>query len=226
MKYIWRSETTINKYAHKQLATAVIDFEDGVNQVMQKTNLVSALKEELLECEPLQEEFKARLSKIQRIVTELAFNECSNLEEWVRKLNDEIEDILMIRLKDLLKTWVTEFSNTPDELEADHKMKHKVIVAGGEVINFVMDIQIVNQESIMLDPSLEEARAYWYKALHDQVEIICGLPRISSKIYERAASATNAAEGENSDTFTFKSLLGKMGYDEEGAEVQGEFNIK
>ena len=34
MKYIWRSETTINKYAHKQLATAVIDFEDGVNQVI------------------------------------------------------------------------------------------------------------------------------------------------------------------------------------------------
>jgi hypothetical protein len=35
-KYIWRNETSINKFAHKTLATIVIDFEDGVNGVFRK----------------------------------------------------------------------------------------------------------------------------------------------------------------------------------------------
>jgi hypothetical protein len=60
-KYIWRNETSINKFAHKTLATIVIDFEDGVNGVIQKTSKIASLKEELLECEPLNEEFETRL---------------------------------------------------------------------------------------------------------------------------------------------------------------------
>jgi len=74
----------------------------------------------------------------------LAYNEASNLDQWVQKLNEELEEILLVRLKDLLGTWVSEFSSTPDELENNMKQKHKLIVSQGEVINFVMDIQIVN----------------------------------------------------------------------------------
>lgn len=62
-----------------------------------------------MECEPTQEEFRTRLSKIQRTVTDLAYNEASNLDEWVANLNADIEEILLVRLTDLLRTWVTEF---------------------------------------------------------------------------------------------------------------------
>lgn len=33
----------------------------------------------------------------------------------------------------------------------------------------------------MLEPPLNEARAYWYKQLHNQVEVICGLDRVDTK---------------------------------------------
>lgn len=32
-----------------------------------------------------------------------------------------------------------------------------------------------------MEPTLSEARAYWYKELHKQVEVICGLEKIESK---------------------------------------------
>jgi hypothetical protein len=38
----------------------------------------------------------------------------------------------------------------------------------------VLDIKLQNHV-IILDPPLAEARAYWYKQLHNQVEVICGL---------------------------------------------------
>lgn len=49
----------------------------------------------------------------------------------------------------------------------------------------------------MLEPSLAEAKAFWYKELHAQVELICGLERLS----------IHNDEGEK----TYKSLLNKMG---------------
>jgi dynein heavy chain 1 len=150
----------------------------------------------------------------------MGYNEASNVEEWVANLNADIEEILLARLKNLLGAWINEFANTPDELENNHKLKHKLIVKQGEAINFVMDIQIVNQESIMLDPSLEEARAYWYRQLHKKIGIICGQARITSKLYGRAD------DGPKSDDEIFKSVLGRMGYDENGVVIPGEFNIK
>lgn len=32
-----------------------------------------------------------------------------------------------------------------------------------------------------MEPTLSEARAYWYKELHKQVEVICGLEKVESK---------------------------------------------
>ena len=63
----------------------------------------------------------------------------------------------------------------------------------------VLDIKLQNRQ-IMLEPPLAEARAYWYKQLHNQVEVICGLERIDTT----RSISTNADK-------TYKNLLLKMG---------------
>ena len=97
----------------------------------------------------------------------------------------------MTRLEQLLKSWIEEFT--------DFEVK------GGKLIKakMVLDIKLANR-TILLEPSLAEARAYWYKELHNQVEVICGLEKLSIR-------------NDDSKERTYKDLLLKMG---EG------FNIK
>lgn len=56
----------------------------------------------------------------------------------------------------------------------------------------------------MLEPSLQEARAYWYKQLHNQVEVICGLERVEkgdSTVKDRSFKNLLLKSGE---TFSIK----------------------
>ena len=57
----------------------------------------------------------------------------------------------------------------------------------------------------MIEPSIAEAKAFWYRELHNQVEVICGLEKLSIKIMD---------DGHEK---TYKGLLMKMG---------DKFNIK
>lgn len=63
----------------------------------------------------------------------------------------------------------------------------------------VLDIKLQNF-AIILEPTLAEARAYWYKQLHNQVEVICGLERVDT-------NKSNLSANERS----YKNLLVKMG---------------
>ena len=63
----------------------------------------------------------------------------------------------------------------------------------------VLDIKLQNY-TIILEPTLAEARAYWYKQLHNQVEVICGLERVDT-------TKSNLTASEKS----YKNLLLKMG---------------
>jgi dynein heavy chain 1, cytosolic len=63
----------------------------------------------------------------------------------------------------------------------------------------VLDIKLQNRQ-IMLEPPLNEARAYWYKQLHNQVEVICGLDRVDTKRSQVASSEKS-----------YKNLLSRMG---------------
>lgn len=63
----------------------------------------------------------------------------------------------------------------------------------------VLDIKIQNL-AIVMEPSLSEARAYWFKELHKQVEVICGLEKVESK---------KVIDDDRKDR-TYLNLLSKM----------------
>ena len=119
------------------------------------------------------------------MIGDFDLEELSNMTFWVTKLNERIETILITRLEQLLKSWIEEFT--------DFEVK------GGQLIKskMVLDIKLANR-TIMLEPSLAEARSYWYKELHNQVEVICGLEKLSIR-------------NDDSKERTYKDLLLKMG---------------
>ena len=173
------------KTTSQKILQKVIAFEEAVNEVMEKTQYVDQLLSEIKECET--NSINERLKEIQKIIGDFDLGDFSNLAQWVAELNVKIEAILVRRLEDLLMLWTEEF--------ADFQSK------GGNMIRgkMVLDIKLQNY-TIILEPTLAEARAYWYKQLHNQVEVICGLERVDT-----TRSTISASEK------SYKNLLLKMG---------------
>ena len=166
----------------------VIAFEEEVNGVMQKTDLIKQLLEEMKDCPLQKEEFEKRLATIQKIIGDFDLEDLSNLTFWVARLNEDVEKILVNRLEELLQSWVKEFS----ELENEE-------IPVGTLIKESMELVLkLQNRQMLLEPSLAEAKAIWYKELHNQVEVICGLEKLSIR------------DSDAKDT-TYKGLLVKMG---------------
>ena len=90
LKTPWRLEQPLKRYAHKVLLK-VIAFEEEVNSVMQKTDLIKQLLEEMKECPLVKTEFESRLETIQKILGDFDLEDLSNLTFWVGTLNQDVE---------------------------------------------------------------------------------------------------------------------------------------
>jgi dynein heavy chain 1, cytosolic len=137
------------------------------------------------------------LIQIQKIVDEFNFNDFSNLSQWVEDLDERIRGILIKRLEEHVQGWISEFS--------------KYNESSGKLINYktVLEVKIVNQ-TIVLDPPISEARAFWYKRFHEQLEIICGLKRVQAEHYEKFSKSDSALGGAGKGDRTYKDLILKM----------------
>ncbi len=69
----------------------------------------------------------------------------------------------------------------------------------------------IQNQTIVLDPPISEARAFWYKKLHEQMEIICGLQRVEASRYEKFKQSELTAQQKNDRTY--QSLIIKMNQD-------------
>jgi hypothetical protein len=77
-----------------------------------------------------------------------------------------------------------------------------------KMINYktILEVKIQNQ-TIVLDPPISEARAFWYKKLHDQLEVICGLQRVEAYRYEKFKQSEGTQGIKDK---TYQSLILKM----------------
>jgi dynein heavy chain 1 len=85
-------------------------FEEAVNEVMEKTQVIEDYLNELGQCEIQREALLLKLKNIQKIIDEFNFQEFSNLNTWVEELDQRIQNILTQRLEEVVQLWVTEFN--------------------------------------------------------------------------------------------------------------------
>ena len=78
------------------------------------------------------------------------------------------------------------------------------------MINYktILEVKIQNQ-TIVLDPPISEARAFWYKKLHEQLEVICGLLRVEAYRYEKFKQS----EAQAGKDKTYQTLILRMSQD-------------
>jgi dynein heavy chain 1 len=114
------------------------------------------------------------LTSLQNMMVEFHEKDFSNLDAQCAHLNECAEKILSKRLVDLQAEWVSEFVRNPSsDLEP-------VLCT----TKFTMNIAVTNSNqvnSIILEPSIQEARAFWYKEVHDCLGKICNLNQISQR---------------------------------------------
>lgn len=109
-------------------------------------------------------------------------------------LDERIRAILIARLEELLQTWITEFTRQGEGV-IGKLITHKT----------VLEVKIQNQ-MITLDPPIAEARAYWYRQLHEQLEVVCGLQKVEANRYDRVKPGEQAQTKDK----TYQSLILKM----------------
>lgn len=62
----------------------------------------------------------------------------------------------------------------------------------------------------MLEPSLAEAKAFWYKEVHNQVEVICGLEKLSIRNDDSKDKTYKGLLSQMSEKFNIKQVYSKL----------------
>ena len=110
----WKSDTNVEKYA-KELRKCVTEFEEAVNDVIEKIARIDEYLEELLSSELDREILDEKIEKIQKAIDVFEVASYSNLQIWVDELDKRIADILTERLEKRAQQWVKEFVSCSDD---------------------------------------------------------------------------------------------------------------
>ncbi|KAJ9480171.1 Dynein heavy chain, cytoplasmic [Pseudozyma hubeiensis] len=189
----------------RQFASVVSLFQDKTAELIEIQREMHSTIDELAKCEYRTEAFAQRLQKIQDTIDKLNLEGYPNLEEWVGNLDKLIEEVLLRRLQSVSIAWCRAFVRhgssqsgaTAGSLRGDRAVKRlangsAASAAGGvdgaaadqiDLEPITHEVRIQNQV-IFLDPPLENARASWFRQLHEVLSVVCCLTRVQSSRYE------------------------------------------
>ncbi|CED84986.1 dynein heavy chain cytosolic [Phaffia rhodozyma] len=200
----------------REFASVISVLQDKTNSLIETHQEITRLVDELSTRPYDSEALSDVLDNIQKIIDRMNLEGYANLDRWVSDLDQQIEQILLNRLRLIIRVWCTEFSKTDDaDLRrngtAEINTKRRVGFLGDapkdsekkvEIVALVHEVRIQNQV-IYLDPPIEHARASWIKQLQGWLAVVCGLKRIQSSRYEIGLQMKKATEEE----LTYISLL-------------------
>ncbi|CAO3629084.1 unnamed protein product [Cunninghamella echinulata] len=216
----------------REFANVVSVFQDKVDSLISYYEDINKSIEEMKSCPYQANRFEDILSKIQKLIDRLNLENYSNLDQWVSGLDKRMEDVLVGRLQQAIKSWTNTFQGVTEEAivpevsisksrrkrkggaqtredsateekSATESKAHDVKPALPTIVH---EIRIRNQV-MYLDPPIEQARASWWSQLHDWLAIICHLPRIQSSRYEGGLNVKDNPLIEKD----YASLLTRMG---------------
>ena len=181
------------------------DFAAAVSVLQEKTSALMSINETIQRaildfrtCSYESSIFNARLNAIQTAVDQLNLENYANLRFWVSGINEQIESVLLARIRDAMRLWIQGFSNfRTNEMNADSTVRQNLseneeATSAPKLQVMVHEISMQNQV-IYLDPPLEYARASWVSQFHQWLGVACNLPVIKSSRYEMQIGIDPAA---------------------------------
>lgn len=184
---VWESYK-LDPYVQR-LAETVLSFQEKVDELLLINEQIEVEVKSLDSCSYSSTVFCDILNKIQKAVDDLSLHRYSNLNEWVNKLDEQVERKLAYRLSAGIKAWTQELhGKNEDELDVIPDTEtplSPVHRAGGDpkIQKLVHEIRITNQV-MYVNPSVEEARFNLLQQLFAWENVILTLNRIESTRYQ------------------------------------------
>ena len=102
--------------------------QDKTATLIDWTSSIAHNTEELSKATYLTEAFTAILAQIQKTVDQLNLDDYSNLNIWVDRLNERIDEVLGKRLLEIIKAWCDEFRGSAETpiMNGDEPHSHHV----------------------------------------------------------------------------------------------------
>eukprot|EP00731_Ephydatia_muelleri_P024350 Em0016g621a len=191
---LWES-FRLEGYVQK-FSDCVFNFQEKVDEVMSYTSKIETLVSELENCEYSAPVFSKLLEQIQKIIDDLNLRSYSNLQTWVKRLDEQIEAKLIRRLSLAILAWTecltgasTQQSTMVDmSMDTTPALAAPVVKLGGtpQLEPIHHELHITNQ-IMHLQPPVEIARCR-----------------------PRGPAARVALHELSSIEATYRSLLGKL----------------
>ncbi|KAK9454647.1 dynein heavy chain, N-terminal region 1-domain-containing protein [Dipodascopsis uninucleata] len=159
----------------REFSSVVSCFHHKASIVSEVYFDISVHLESLKGCAYSYPSFNKILGAIQKLIDKLNLESFSNLHVWVNNLNQQVQAVLLHRLKDAVLQWTDAFEQS------------ELLQIGGSKssIPSKLSLEIVmRNQLILLSPTLEFVRSKWYLAFQEWIEVISKLPRLSSSRYE------------------------------------------
>ena len=188
----WANDQRIFDFA-KILCGKVSSFEEKVTELISMINQIDSLLQQILKVPIQKEAISENVSAIQSVINQITGSnkEYSNVEKWIKDIDTKLENNLLKRLEESLEIWKNEFL-------ASKPLSDPILIKEVIVHKISMDNKI-----IILQPSIFEAREYWYNQLHQTINIILNNKRLYS----------NFAKNNSQDIYketTFRDLIPKV----------------
>ncbi|KRZ77608.1 Dynein heavy chain, cytoplasmic [Trichinella papuae] len=201
---VWESYK-LDSYVQK-FSEMISHFQERVEELLHLEEQIKIQLNLLDTCQYAAPAFQQILSNIQKSVDALSLYQYSNLDIWIKRLDEEIEQKLAIRLEEGIKSWIRALKGEIDEENSsseDLSAQSKFKVGGDPIIHsFVHEIRIT-QQVMYLSPCIEEIQVNLLQQLFSWEAIVTSQARISSSCYH--------VEIERSSALTkYRSLLAKL----------------
>ena len=200
----WESLSKLDPYV-KSLSEAVTSFRDKVDNLLEKEIEIRDELNKIKTC-PLQEQnFLDIIGNVQKYIDELNLLSYSNLEHWVKSIDQQVEDMLLERVKESQEAWIALFEPAKDEnnfSQEPEKDKTKLKLKLDAALHYIA----IRNQVVGCFPPLEVARSNWITQLNKWLGVICGLPRIVASRYDESLASRFAS---NSNT-TYRTILKRL----------------
>ena len=185
----WANDQKLKSFT-KAICEKVSSFEEKVSELINKITQIDNLLQQIVKSPLNKEVISENIQSIQKVIDQVM--NCSNIEKWIKEIDSKLESILIKKLEECIDIWIKEFL-------APKPLNEPVLIL--DVI--VHKIKMENQ-TIILEPSIYDAREYWFNQLHQAMSIIISNKRLSFRY------SAQKAQDDPFKEITYRDIISKI----------------
>ncbi|MCQ2815661.1 MAG: AAA family ATPase [archaeon] len=185
----WGNYPKLDRFT-KEISEKVARLDETVRDLVQYNSQIENILTQISKDELNKELISNRIKQIQKIMDNI--KDCSNVKIWVNEMDSKLEKILIKKLEEVIQTWLKEFlapKPLQDPLLLQEVSVHKIKIS---------------DQVIYLEPTIFEAREFWYNQFHQAISIITSNQRLRNRLEESSLKKTETTES------TYKDIVLKI----------------